>query len=234
MPTLPIIQATINQRDNNGNAYAAIAESPPDALGDFIQAFLRYGLQDNRFGWAEVYKVKADGSKVGIGRVETLAEDNLLKPDDVCLTVNTRTGDVRVAMTAHATSLVGGSGGTGENPNAGEEPDIANAIVGRVITAAAAEFPGLWAVFPTPAPAPVPTPEPPITCVPPLNRPHFRPNRNVTRAQLCKIMAIALGLPEPPAGTQTFEDIPDDSTFYQWIEAIYAAGAINGYPCTPE
>lgn len=85
----------------------------------------------------------------------------------------------------------------------------------------------VWA----PKAAPAPTPEPPITCVPPGNRPYFRPNRTITRAQACKMIAIALGLPEPVAGTQSFEDIPEGSTFHEWVEAMYAAGAINGYPC---
>lgn len=229
MAELPIIQAQINHRDDDGNAFAAVAESPPDAQGNRIQAFLRYGLQDNRYGWAEVYRLHADGSRVGIGRVETLANGNLLKPDDVDLTVSMQTGNVRVAMTAHATSLVGGSGGTGGDPNAGEEPDVATVIVGRTITVAAAEFPGLWAVFPPPpAPAPAPYPKP---CVPPLNRPYFDPNRPVTRAQLCKILSIALGLPEPVPGTQSFEDVQEGSTFWQYVEAVYAIGAINGYPC---
>lgn len=94
-----------------------------------------------------------------------------------------------------------------------------------------AEIEGWVTVAP---PVPVPTPEPsyPMPCVPPGNRPYFNPQKPVTRAQLCKIVAIALGLPMPVAGTQTFEDIPEGSTFWQFVEAIYAVGAINGYPCT--
>lgn len=230
MAELPIIQAVINQRDDNGNAYAAVAETPPDALGDFIQAFLRYGLQDNRFGWAEIYKVKADGTKVGIGRVETLADGNLLKPDDLDIAVNTRTGNVRLAMSAHATSLVGGSGGTGDTPNVGEEPDVTNAIVGRVITVAAKDFPGLWAVFP--APAPVPTPEPPPAPEPcgPDNLPYYRPGDPVTRGQLAGIVAKAMGWVDEPDG-QVFEDVAPGSTYYKATYNLKRRGIIGGYPC---
>jgi hypothetical protein len=76
--------------------------------------------------------------------------------------------------------------------------------------------------------------EPPTPCVPPGDRPYFKPNRAVTRAQLSKIVSIALGLPAPVAGTQTFEDVQEGSTFHEYVEALYAIGAINGYPCTEE
>jgi hypothetical protein len=68
-------------------------------------------------------------------------------------------------------------------------------------------------------------------CVPPTNRPYFRPNANVTRGQVSKIVAIAKGLPSPPSGQQTFQDVVEGSTFWQWIEALATTGAINGYPC---
>jgi uncharacterized delta-60 repeat protein len=68
-------------------------------------------------------------------------------------------------------------------------------------------------------------------CVPPTNRPYFRPNDNVTRGQISKIVAIAKGLPGPPTGQQTFEDVVEGSTFWQWIEALATTGAINGYAC---
>lgn len=91
-------------------------------------------------------------------------------------------------------------------------------------------IPDIWQ---TAAPAPVPTPEPPITCVPPLNRPHFRPNRNVTRAQLAKIQVLGSDIPHPPTTAQTFEDVPVGSTFHEYIEALYGKGAISGYQCEP-
>jgi Tol biopolymer transport system component len=68
-------------------------------------------------------------------------------------------------------------------------------------------------------------------CVPPQNRPYFRPNANVTRGQTSKIVAIAANLPAPPSGQQTFEDVPPGSTFWAWIEPLAGTGAISGYPC---
>jgi hypothetical protein len=67
-------------------------------------------------------------------------------------------------------------------------------------------------------------------CVPPTNRPYFRPNTNVTRGQLSKIVAQAAGWTETPA-TQTFEDMPPDHPFYLYAERLAARGVINGYPC---
>jgi hypothetical protein len=63
------------------------------------------------------------------------------------------------------------------------------------------------------------------------NLPYFRPNANVTRGQAAKIVAVAAGLDVPASGQQTFEDIPEGSTFWQWIEALADAGAIGGYAC---
>jgi hypothetical protein len=68
-------------------------------------------------------------------------------------------------------------------------------------------------------------------CVPPDNLPYFRPNNDVTRGQTSKIVASAAGLPAPPSGQQSFEDVPEGSTFWQWIEALATTGAISGYPC---
>jgi hypothetical protein len=67
-------------------------------------------------------------------------------------------------------------------------------------------------------------------CVPPTNRPYFRPNSDVTRGQLSKIVVLSAGLPTP-GGTQTFEDVPIGSTFHIYIEALFSQGAIAGYPC---
>ena len=68
-------------------------------------------------------------------------------------------------------------------------------------------------------------------CVAPTNRPYFRPNNNVTRGQLTKIVAIARnwGLANP--GTASFNDVPVGSTFFQYVETAKQAGIISGYPC---
>ncbi len=68
-------------------------------------------------------------------------------------------------------------------------------------------------------------------CIAPQNRPYFRPNANVTRGQTSKIVASAKGLPAPPSGQQTFEDVAVGSTFWRWIEALASTGAIGGYQC---
>ena len=68
-------------------------------------------------------------------------------------------------------------------------------------------------------------------CVPPANLPYFRPNAQVARGQTSKIVAIAAALPAPPSGQQTFQDVPTNSTFWQWIESLATAGTIGGYPC---
>lgn len=58
----------------------------------------------------------------------------------------------------------------------------------------------------------------------------FRPGNNVTRGQLAKIVANAAGLPGEPAG-QSFEDVPQGSTFWAYVELIAEQGYINGYAC---
>jgi photosystem II stability/assembly factor-like uncharacterized protein len=65
----------------------------------------------------------------------------------------------------------------------------------------------------------------------PANLPYFRPFANVTRGQSSKIVASAAILPAPPSGQWTFQDVPEGSTFWTWIEALATSGAINGYPC---
>jgi hypothetical protein len=58
----------------------------------------------------------------------------------------------------------------------------------------------------------------------------FRPNNDVTRGQLSKIVANSAGFNEPVSG-QNFEDVPLNSPFYIYIERIAKRGIIGGYPC---
>jgi hypothetical protein len=58
----------------------------------------------------------------------------------------------------------------------------------------------------------------------------FRPGNNITRGQIAKIVSNAAGFSEP-ATDQTFEDVPTNSTFYEWIERLSARGVMGGYPC---
>lgn len=58
----------------------------------------------------------------------------------------------------------------------------------------------------------------------------FKPNNNITRAQLSKVVANAAGFNEPVSG-QRFQDIAPGSTFYEFIERLAARNIIGGYPC---
>jgi hypothetical protein len=67
-------------------------------------------------------------------------------------------------------------------------------------------------------------------CVPPGNRPYFRPNNNATRGQIAKIDSNAAGFTDLPTG-QTFEDMPPGSTFYTYTERLVARLIMQGYTC---
>jgi hypothetical protein len=71
-------------------------------------------------------------------------------------------------------------------------------------------------------------------CVPPGDRPYFRPNAGATRGQLVKIASESAGFNDAiPADQQTFTDVPPGSTFWLYIERLLAnrPSAIAGYPC---
>ena len=67
-------------------------------------------------------------------------------------------------------------------------------------------------------------------CVAPDNLPYFRPNANVTRGQIAKIVSNAVRIETYPAG-QTFTDVPADHPFYIWVERLASRGVMSGYPC---
>jgi hypothetical protein len=58
----------------------------------------------------------------------------------------------------------------------------------------------------------------------------FRPNNNVTRGQLSKIVSNSAGFNEPQT-TQMFQDQPVGSTFYTYTARLASRGYISGYPC---
>ncbi|HYO49833.1 MAG TPA: S-layer homology domain-containing protein, partial [Chloroflexia bacterium] len=68
------------------------------------------------------------------------------------------------------------------------------------------------------------------TCVPPANKPYFRPNANATRGQISKIVSEARGINDTVT-TVTFQDVPANSTFWLWIERLANRGYMGGYPC---
>jgi hypothetical protein len=67
-------------------------------------------------------------------------------------------------------------------------------------------------------------------CEPPGNYPYYRPNANITRGQIAKLVALSAGFNDTPAG-QTFADVPPSQPFYLWIEQMSSRGLIGGYPC---
>jgi glucose/arabinose dehydrogenase len=71
-------------------------------------------------------------------------------------------------------------------------------------------------------------------CVEPDNRPYFRPNNNATRGPIAKIVSNAAGFNENiPAGTRSFEDVVEGSTFHIYVERLLLnrPGVMSGYPC---
>ncbi|HYO49637.1 MAG TPA: S-layer homology domain-containing protein, partial [Chloroflexia bacterium] len=62
------------------------------------------------------------------------------------------------------------------------------------------------------------------------NMPYFRPNSSITRGQIAKIVSISAGFNEEPGG-QIFEDVPEGSPFYAWINRLAMRGHMAGYPC---
>jgi hypothetical protein len=67
-------------------------------------------------------------------------------------------------------------------------------------------------------------------CVPPGNLPYFRPNNPATRGQISKIVSNAAGFNDTPTGQQ-FQDVPVNSTFYDFIYRLSHRNIINGYAC---
>jgi hypothetical protein len=67
-------------------------------------------------------------------------------------------------------------------------------------------------------------------CVPPENRPYFRPGADATRGQIAKIVVNAAGF-TPNCSGQMFEDIPPGHTFYCYPDELAARGILTGYPC---
>jgi hypothetical protein len=61
---------------------------------------------------------------------------------------------------------------------------------------------------------------------------YFRPNNNVTRGQVSKIVSESAAFSDPvPSTQQTFEDVPPSGTFWLWVERLSTRGIISGYPC---
>jgi hypothetical protein len=69
------------------------------------------------------------------------------------------------------------------------------------------------------------------TC-PGTGTPCFRPEQNVTRGQLAKIVSNAAQFTDSiPSTVQSFADVPSSNTFWLWIERLSRRGIISGYDC---
>ncbi|MDQ3928623.1 MAG: SBBP repeat-containing protein, partial [Chloroflexota bacterium] len=58
----------------------------------------------------------------------------------------------------------------------------------------------------------------------------FRPNNDITRGQIAKVISNAAGFNESP-GAQIYEDVPASNAFYAWINRLSMRGIMGGYPC---
>src|SRR5439155_18199129 len=52
----------------------------------------------------------------------------------------------------------------------------------------------------------------------------FKPNAGVTREEIARMVIQAAGLPLLNPSRASFSDVPENSTFYQYIETAKAAG----------
>ncbi|HEX8219737.1 MAG TPA: S-layer homology domain-containing protein [Chloroflexia bacterium] len=67
----------------------------------------------------------------------------------------------------------------------------------------------------------------------PCNSPeslYFRAGFNITRGQIAKMVSSAAALTGDP-GAARFEDVPQDSPFFVWINRLSSRGYISGYTC---
>lgn len=59
----------------------------------------------------------------------------------------------------------------------------------------------------------------------------FRPNSEISRGQIMKVIVRAMDLTAPVPAQPTFADVPTTHTFFQWIEIGASLGLSGGYPC---
>lgn len=59
----------------------------------------------------------------------------------------------------------------------------------------------------------------------------FKPNNDITRAQLTKVIVLAEGWTVQTPAQPTFQDVLPDDPFYGYIETAYAHNVITGYSC---
>jgi hypothetical protein len=64
----------------------------------------------------------------------------------------------------------------------------------------------------------------------PNRDPYFRPTGDITRGQIAKIVSETVSFTDPP-GAHIYEDVPEASPFYLWINRLSRRGVMGGYPC---
>jgi hypothetical protein len=68
-------------------------------------------------------------------------------------------------------------------------------------------------------------------CLPPNNRPYFRPRADANREQAALIVDRVAGFASNCIDVKNFEDVPILSTFWCSIQRLYERVIISGYPC---
>jgi hypothetical protein len=70
-------------------------------------------------------------------------------------------------------------------------------------------------------------------CIPPQNRPYFRPSEGATRGQVAKLASTAAGHADTvPQEQQTYEDVTYSNPFWLYIERLTNRGFVSGYACS--
>ncbi|MEA2572921.1 MAG: hypothetical protein QOH93_219 [Chloroflexia bacterium] len=59
---------------------------------------------------------------------------------------------------------------------------------------------------------------------------YYRPNNNITRGQIAKIVAQSAGYSDDP-GLQVYADVPPDQVFWLYIQQLSNDGIMGGYAC---
>lgn len=59
----------------------------------------------------------------------------------------------------------------------------------------------------------------------------FRPQNQITRGQIAKIVSNSAGYTDDVTGMQTYADVPSTQTFHEWIERLSMRGHMGGYNC---
>jgi hypothetical protein len=62
------------------------------------------------------------------------------------------------------------------------------------------------------------------------DKPYFRVQGNASRGQIAKIATLASQRPIDTTGGPHFTDVPVTNIFYSYIETLYNAGILTGYP----